>query len=39
MWVFKILAVGFFSAIGWGVAEAYVVEPYIKPKEKIEAEK
>lgn len=39
MWVIKIIAVGFFTAIGWGVADAYVVQPYIMPKTKVEVEK
>ena len=38
MWVTKIIAVGFFTAIGWGVADAYVVQPYIVPKTRIEVE-
>jgi len=38
MWVIKIIAVGFFTAIGWGVADAYVVQPYIVPKTRIEVE-
>ena len=36
MWVIKIIAVGFFTAIGWGVADAYVVQPYIVPKTRVE---
>ena len=38
MWVIKIIAVGFFTAIGWGVADAYVVQPYIVPKTRVEVE-
>ena len=38
MWMLKLVAVGFFTAIGWGVADAYVVQPYIVPKTKIEIE-
>ena len=38
MWVIKIIAVGFFTAIGWGVADAYVVQPYIVPKTRVEIE-
>ena len=38
MWVIKIIAVGFFTAIGWGVADAYVVQPYIVPKTHVEVE-
>lgn len=38
MWVIKIIAVGFFTAIGWGVADAYVVQPYITSKTKLEIE-
>ena len=38
MWVIKIIAVGFFTAIGWGVADAYVVQLYIVPKTKIEVQ-
>lgn len=39
MWIIKLIAIGFFTGIGWGVADAYVVEPYVRPKEKVEAEK
>ncbi len=39
MWILKLIAIGFFTGVGWGVADAYVVEPYIRPKEKVEAEK
>ena len=38
MWILKLVAVGFFTAIGWEVADAYVVQPYIAPKTKIEVE-
>ena len=38
MWILKVIAVGFFTAIGWGVADAYVVQPYIVPKAKLEIE-
>ena len=38
MWILKIIAVGFFTAIGWGVADAYVVQPYIVPKTRVEVE-
>lgn len=30
MWIIKIVAVGFFTAIGWYGAEAYVIDPYLK---------
>jgi hypothetical protein len=31
------IVIGFFSAIGWGIAQKTVVEPYIEPAfEKIE---
>ena len=33
------IVVGFFSAVGWGVAQKTVVEPYINPAfDKIEAQ-
>ena len=33
------IVVGFFSAVGWGVAQKTVVEPYINPAfEKTEAQ-
>ena len=38
MWIIKVVAVGFFTAIGWGVADFHVVQPYIVPKTKIEIE-
>ncbi len=38
MWIIKVVAVGFFTAIGWGVADVHVVQPYIVPKTKIEIE-
>lgn len=38
MWAIKIIAIGFFSAIGWSVADHYVVSPFIKPKMEVEVE-
>ena len=34
MWILKIMAIGFFTGIGW---ERLVIEPYLKPKEHVEA--
>jgi hypothetical protein len=32
------IVIGFFSAVGWGVAQKTVVEPYINPAfDKVEA--
>ena len=36
MWALKIIAIGFFSSIGWYGAERLVIEPYLKSKEHIE---
>jgi hypothetical protein len=33
------IVVGFFSAVGWGVAQKTVVEPYINPEfDKVETQ-
>jgi hypothetical protein len=37
MWILKIMAIGFFTGIGWYGAERLVIEPYLKPKEYVEA--
>jgi len=38
MWILKIIAVGFFSAIGWHGADHLVIQPYLKQKSEIEVE-
>ena len=36
MWILKIMAVGFFTAIGWHGADHLVIQPYLKSKTEIE---
>lgn len=38
MWVLKVIAVGFFTAIGWHGADHYVIQPYLKSKTEIEVQ-
>ena len=38
MWILKVMAVGFFTAIGWHSADHLVIQPYLKNKVEMEVE-